>query len=408
MATTLARGLGRFALIAFGLALAEGGLWVAASVSAPVDRLTSKPAPVEPFVPDSLLGVTGSPLYHEHDPWGFRNDSVPTRVDIVTLGDSHTYGTSVEPGQEWPRRLAGLTGRTVYNLGLPTWGVLQYESVLPRALELAPGRVVVALYLGNDLFDTFVAARDRGLLETTVDAETRADVERLEAAGTIEAEARRLFRAGDPDPSTEAPTDSGVRDLLSDRSRLYGVLRAARQVVRPRAAESVLMDDDFDRAVQGVTDRRSAYVAIHEGPEWRALLSPTYRLRVLDLDDPRIRIGLDRAVDALIRMAEATRESGAELVVALLPTKEAVFAPRMRNGPVHPDLPRVWAAEDAVRDATLERLSRADVPTLDLRSALAASPAQPYFENVDGHPNADGHGVIAREIARLPSTRDGR
>jgi hypothetical protein len=355
---------------------------------------------VEPFVADSALILRGDPRYPEHDDWGFRNDSVPAGADIVALGDSHTYGTSVSPDDAWPRQLAAMTGRRVHNLGLPTWGPLQYEAMLPRALELAPERIVLALYLGNDLFDAFVAARRRGTLEAITPPDEWAEVTRLEAAGPIEAEARRLFRAGDPEPAETTPATSGLRDLLSDHSRLYGVLRTGRGLLRPPPGQSALMAPDFDRAASAVTDERAAFVAVHDGPEWRALLSPSYRHRVLDLRDPRIRIGFEITVGALGRMAAALEASGTEFVVVLLPTKEAVFAPRMRGATDHPELPRLWAAEDEVRTRLLEALAHEGVAAMDLRPALAEAMEQPYFENIDGHLNAAGHRVVARELAR--------
>ncbi|MBT8338145.1 MAG: hypothetical protein KJO11_16260 [Gemmatimonadetes bacterium] len=396
----LARGAVRLSLILFGFALAEIGLWVAASLAGPIDRLTAKSQPIEPLVTDSLLMLRGNPLHPEHDAWGFRNDSVPARAGIVTLGDSHTYGTSVSSDQAWPSLLAEATGRTVYNFGMPTWGALQYESILPRALELDPESIVVALYMGNDLFDAFVVANERGVLESTVEPDEWAELNRLEASASIEAEARRLFRAGDPEPSVGEPGSSGLRDVLSDRSRLYGLLRAGRRLIQPRAGQSPLLHPEFSRAVDAVTEERAAYVAVYDGPEWRGLLSPAYRRRVLDLEDVRIRIGLEQTIGALVRMAAVAAASGTVMVVALLPTKESVFAPRMQGAVDHPDLPGLWAAEDEVRARILEALSRAGVPALDLLPALTASPAQPFFENIDGYLDAEGHAVVAHEVAR--------
>jgi hypothetical protein len=45
------------------------------------------------LVRDEILGIRLPGKSGGHDNWGFRNAKVPETAEIVTLGDSHSYGT---------------------------------------------------------------------------------------------------------------------------------------------------------------------------------------------------------------------------------------------------------------------------------------------------------------------------
>ena len=71
---------------------------------------------------DSVLGLRLAPHAAGHDEWGFRNREVPDSADIVTIGDSQTYGVSAPALLSWPAQLGKLTNRHVYNLALGGYG----------------------------------------------------------------------------------------------------------------------------------------------------------------------------------------------------------------------------------------------------------------------------------------------
>ena len=81
----------------------------------------------------------------------------------VAIGDSQTYGDEVAREQAWPQRLAALSGRSVYNLALGGYGPVEYDRLLPEALELSPRVVLVGLYAGNDFADAYLDAYPRAL-----------------------------------------------------------------------------------------------------------------------------------------------------------------------------------------------------------------------------------------------------
>jgi len=107
-----------------------------------------------PLFPD--LGLIGP-----HDLLGFRNRAIPTAADVVTIGDSQTYGNNAALEQNWPSQMAAsLAPRacTVYSMAAGGWGAVQYLEMLDKAVRLRPAVLVVALYTGNDPLESFTMA----------------------------------------------------------------------------------------------------------------------------------------------------------------------------------------------------------------------------------------------------------
>jgi hypothetical protein len=100
-----------------------------------------------------------SRFWHEparFDAWGFRNATPwPERVDIITVGDSVTYGLTVNDKQAWPALLErALAPHQVLNLGLVGAAPQQYLRVYETfGTKLSPKVLLVGLFLGNDLTD---------------------------------------------------------------------------------------------------------------------------------------------------------------------------------------------------------------------------------------------------------------
>ncbi|MBI5136101.1 MAG: hypothetical protein HZA24_02070 [Nitrospirae bacterium] len=98
----------------------------------------------------NLMGEAGT-LFGPTDLLGFRNRAVPVVADVVTIGDSQTFGSNVPMADNWPSRLAGMAGGPVlYNMSVGGWGAIQYQDLFGKALALGPRVVVVAFYTGND------------------------------------------------------------------------------------------------------------------------------------------------------------------------------------------------------------------------------------------------------------------
>ena len=76
------------------------------------------------------------------------------KIDIVTIGDSFTASTAIEPEATWTHLLSDLLGRPTYNLGRGGIGTYEYIQILERfGLPKKPDVVVMNFYEGNDLRD---------------------------------------------------------------------------------------------------------------------------------------------------------------------------------------------------------------------------------------------------------------
>jgi lysophospholipase L1-like esterase len=102
---------------------------------------------------DPVLGHRMDPGMRGIDSAGFRNPESLATADIVAIGDSQTYGYNVHSHDAWPRKLAGMTGKSVYNFGVGNYGILQYIALMDKAIQMRPEYIIIGLYLANDLDD---------------------------------------------------------------------------------------------------------------------------------------------------------------------------------------------------------------------------------------------------------------
>ena len=111
----------------------------------PVSRISNK-------LHHEILGHVMDVNMKEIDEHGFRNETLQI-IDIVALGDSHTYGFNVSSDNSWPKLLGHKTGKNVYNYGVGGYGILQYQYLLNKSIESSPDVVLLGIYLANDLND---------------------------------------------------------------------------------------------------------------------------------------------------------------------------------------------------------------------------------------------------------------
>jgi len=76
--------------------------------------------------------------------------------DVVTLGDSFTFCTTVDPVDTWSNRFAELSGLDTFNLGQPGRGPHEYVALFEHfGASKSPRFVVMNIYEGNDFRDAY-------------------------------------------------------------------------------------------------------------------------------------------------------------------------------------------------------------------------------------------------------------
>ena len=360
-----------------------------------------------PTVPDEVLGHRPAPQMSDSDRTGFRNPMRPRSARVVAIGDSQTYGMGVARQHSWPHVLGSEYGIPAYSMAYGGYGATHYLVLAREALEeLHPEVIVVAIYAGNDLLDSWRMVHERGQLPELL-------LDGADPHGTA------AGRTGDPPPQsdwlrlrevTAAPdsTASGVRSALARHTKLYGLARAVKRTAARRfaagaGAERAAPDHDAIRATLARADSLML-LPVRSGAV-TTVLTPAARMAVVELSDPRIREGLRLSVAALRQLETETSGTGVDLVVLMIPTKEHVFAPWVD--------PSSGAGADEVRrlvdneSRIWEEFSALCQEFVDVEcvSALAGlrgaveRESNPYFTDWDGHPNRLGHRVLAGAVA---------
>lgn len=274
------------------------------------------------------------------------DDTTEARERLLVIGDSFAFGVGVEDDETFaallpealrdagsPLRLATLNG------GIPGLGLPQQVRWLERhGLDLAPDRLLVAVYLGNDLLDA-----------------------------TVDTAPWRIVRGQMATPGS--PT--GVRQWLYLHSHLFVFAKGAVAPLRQRFSGG-----------PSPTDPAHAMLDVYAHRPTRA-----------------IRTGVARTRDALARLAEVAAQRGIPVAAMLIPARVQVdpqdFATSIEARGLHPE------AYDAAQPTTVFRtlLAEQRIPTLDLTTAFAGRTAL-YFP-IDRHWTADGHRLAATSLARF-------
>ncbi|MCZ6617663.1 MAG: hypothetical protein O7E57_05980 [Gammaproteobacteria bacterium] len=357
--------------VLLGLAILEVGLRVATPL--PIHGEGSNRQVHE------ALGYVVSPLYPGIDRFGFRNpDGQADREDIelVTLGDSHTYSQNVSSAESWPYILGRMADLNVYNYGVGGYGILHYAFLFDQALEkYRPDHVVVGLFLANDFGRYCKFARRPYWRET-------------------------LRQEGIEDGCPEG--GPGDRFVSSWAARLVDRLKST-------AIGSALIYHIWYPLETRLAGNESARTSVLQYGSRRTYLQSSFltmRHRLMDLDTPAVRTA-DHAAQILFkRMAERARRESVKLSILFIPSKEnAVFDMLSPATPHYREIRELVEEERALIERYRQFFGRIGVSTASARAALSSRlPAtQVYAEDVDSHPLAVGY--VAYAEAALPLLR---
>ena len=331
------------------------------------------------MVPDDILGTRIVPHSSGFDEWGFRNQRVPMNVDVVAIGDSHTYGNNAKMEDSWPYVAGRSTGLRVYNLALGGYGPNQYYYLLKtKALRLKPRWILCGVWLGDDLENAFLITYGKdywSFLRNGEWTQTDSDIWQHE-------EYSRSFK----DVRTWLSRNSIVYQLVF-HGPILGQLKGASQVREAARGEDPL-----------ITALTLPEANIQEA------FRPVRYSKNLDQHDPSIREGMRITLHLLKEMYKVSRENGAQFVVVLIPTKESVFAPYLLgHSEIHLSevIDKLITEEQIARNELVDLFKRDGIPYIDTLPALRREVGnQLYYRgSSDMHPIKNGYAVIGNEVA---------
>ena len=361
------------------------------------------------FIVDPRNGYTGDPSYPEHDDWGFRNQRRPTVADIVTFGDSWTYGTVVPKKDVWPTLLAKMSNRHIYNMAMGGTGLINYLQSFHKSLPLKPKILIASLYFGNDFViterhfnmdfaDTVFDESSRELIHAIKKAEQTGllNFEYYHNCGLTPNEPKDEHNLKDKDNDV-----SQIRAWVSRNSRLYGMLRGLKNSLVEMNKREI--DLAFQRKVAKLNHEQRRICFPFSDGEWKTVFQNAWRVRTLNYSDARISTGLDVAKKVLNTMKSITMEADAKFLVILFPTKESAFSGiinemNVSDEDVLDQLRSIFANERFLREDLMEFFVKRKIAYIDLLPYLQGAEQQPFFGSSDSHPNAFGNLVIARAV----------
>lgn len=362
--------------IALCLLVSEGLLRLVVN---PVNYLRPK------LISDTILRWKVKPGSGGHDDWGFRNVEVPTSADIVTIGDSMTYGNMATAEQSWPSWLGHMTESRVYNLALGGYGPVDYRYLMSeKAIKLKPRLVIVGFYLGNDVFDSYRSAYSRDYWSF------------LRSPDVVAVATDRPAGVGGRGNGRWRSNIEAMRLWMGRYSvfyRMAGVSLAG--LVRPfvwnvlGVREGVIVVDDPERGLVTLIDLK----------EMR-----------LNLEDPKVVEGLRITLDSFDAIRQECREHGIAMMIVLMPTKVSVFVDYLAELGIRDQasaIDQLVVHETRVVDQVELWLDDREIPYVNVLDDLRAKVASEsiYGSSSDNHPVSLGYQVIADAVHRRMQER---
>jgi hypothetical protein len=148
----------------------------------------------------------------------------------------------------------------------------------------------------------------------------------------------------------------------------------------------------FERSRGRLRPAQLSYLSPFEGREWKTIFTAPYRFKVVDVSDPRIRLGYEITKATLAAMQQRLEKERIPFVV--------VFGPRVAEAEKHPLLAELVQTEARLRHELKAFMEQRHIRYIDPVPDLERASPQPYFSGIDGHPNGFGHRIIAAAVGR--------
>ena len=347
------------------------------------------------IVNDNILGKKAG-ARGSWDKNGFRNHSVPNKADIVIMGDSQTQGVNAKMDEAWPQVLARLSGKTVYQMAFIERGVPQHYFLLDQALEFDPSLVMVGLYLGNDLLDAYNLVYNYDFWQKWRLPES--DGSDLQIR---DEEVRTMINYG-VDKNSLSFYLIKLRQWLRSKSYFYALLGDGTRKIREALGLAETKEEKQRRIEQWISSHpEEGY--IYPDDKVKTILSPSYRLKTVDLSDPQTTEGWRLTQLMLKEMNSKINSYNKKFIIVIIPTKELVYGTFMKNKDIiiPENLVEIISKEDNLKNAVLQFCSEQNIICIDTTPALAQALQEGiriYPESLNGHPLARGYEIIAKAV----------
>jgi hypothetical protein len=317
------------------------------------------------------------------DKLGFRNRQVPTKADIIAIGDSQTYGNAATMENSWPYALGRMIGRNVYNMGLGGYGPNQYYQILiSRALNLKPRLIICGLSLTDDFDNAWqlTYGLDHWAYLRTLPG-VKVDFDTWGTDGVNAQSWHKHIRVWLSQHSVayQLIVHNGIGDRLKGKVQI----RNAAQLYPGMATSLVLPDKHIEEAFQ-----------------------PVVNLHNLEQSKESVREGMRITFELLKEMNEICKKNHIQFVVVVIPTKDMAFAEYLEHSPtiaLSDVVDKLLVNERLAMEQTFKFLTDASIPYIDPLPALqrAVANGDKFFADSAGdmHPNKNGYQVIAEAVA---------
>lgn len=348
-------------------------------------------------ISDATLGYRPNPKHPQHDANGFRNTHIPQKTDIITLGDSQTYGTGISPEFSWPRQLQNKAGLEIYNMAYSGYGPVHSLLLLDEALNLSPKLIIEAYYSGNDLYDAFAMVYYQGKLSElkTRDSHAIHVIQRAEREQPLKELVNSVYHYN---KSVFRQKLLPLGAFLSKHSHIYRLVDVL--LGRNKNEESEDIELLWNQRKRHAEKYQEDCLPL-EDQNFRTIFTPKYRAAATDCRDPRIMEGLHICQKTFLKSKTRALQNGIAYLVVLIPTKELVFSkiPQDSTWKAFVHYAKLIDSEKKLWEKAKSFLRNNDILFVDSLPYLEKkvwAGVQPYPASDDGHPNAIGYEAIAR------------
>lgn len=365
-------------------------------VSPRIYILTTKHSSYIPFVlDDGAIRYRGDPNFFGHDTNGFRNASMPKQADIITFGDSITYGLGVERSENWPSVLEKFTKRSVYNMSVIGWGTIQPLIYYEEAKSLRPKMIIEAVFLGNDSLNAYDLVYSLNQFPEFKNPDKKIEDE------IIKKERESPIRKTLDDVYLDIMNITPFMTIdigMTKNFKTFNLFMALYNISRAT----------YNRQWSTIKKRARGFkdVEVFESGDMKTLFITGYRHLTINPDDIRFREGTRILLESLKLMNEKAQEDNIIFVVLLIPTKEYTFQKLLGKSDLHRQANEksyeglIFNERDLLQQI-IELLKSNNINYVDPSSYLqekVEQKTQLYPITYDPHPNALGHQTIAEFI----------